>query len=142
MSLANNELWSIFDARRVKAPELKGIDAFVNAATGYVKNRRPVLPRLKAQALRIEALEPKVKNLGSVRFQEEVKEHRDLCRVNKLVGPHLDMAMALIREGALRAVGMRPFLVQIMGALAMCEGYIAEMATGEGKTLTDRKSVV
>jgi preprotein translocase subunit SecA len=136
MSLANNELWSIFDARRVKAPELKGIDAFVNVARGYLKNRRPVLARLKAQALRIEALEPQVKNLGSVRFQEEVKEHRDLCRVNKLVGPHLDMAMALIREGALRAVGLRPFLVQVIGALAMCEGYIAEMATGEGKTLT------
>jgi preprotein translocase subunit SecA len=136
VSLANSELWSIFDARRVKAPELKGVDAFVNAATGYVKNRRPVLPRLRAQALRIDALEPQVKNLGSVRFQEEVKNHRDLTRVNKLVGPHLDMAMALIREGALRATGMRPFVVQIIGALAMCEGYISEMATGEGKTLT------
>src|SRR5437588_3091795 len=45
--LANSELWSIFDARRVKAPELKGLDAFVNGLTGYVRNRRPVLPRLK-----------------------------------------------------------------------------------------------
>ena len=136
MSLANSELWSVFDARRVKAPELKGIDAFVNIATGYVKNRRPVLSRLKAQAARIEALEPQVKNLGSIRFKEQVKEYRDLTRVNKLIGPHLDMGMALIREGALRATGMRPLLVQIMGALAMCEGYISEMATGEGKTLT------
>ena len=41
-----------------------------------------------------------------------------------------------IREAALRALGLRPFPVQIMGALAMCEGAIAEMATGEGKTLT------
>jgi preprotein translocase subunit SecA len=136
MSLANSELWSVFDARRVKAPELKGIDAFVNIATGYVKNRRPILARLKAQAARIEALEPQVKNLGSVRFKEQVKEYRDLTRVNKLIGPHLDMGMALIREGALRATGMRPFPVQIMGALGMCEGYITEMATGEGKTLT------
>jgi preprotein translocase subunit SecA len=130
MSLANSELWSVFDARRVKAPELKGIDAFVNIATGYVKNRRPILARLKAQAARIEALEPQVKNLGSVRFKEQVKEYRDLTRVNKLIGPHLDMGMALIREGALRATGMRPFPVQIMGALGMCEGYITEMATG------------
>ena len=44
--------------------------------------------------------------------------------------------MAVIREAAFRAVGMRPFPVQLMGALAMCEGAIAEMATGEGKTLT------
>ena len=135
-TIANSELWSIFDARRVKAPELKGLDAFVNGLTGYVKNRRPVLSRLKLQAERIEALEEKVKTLGSTHFREAVKDHRDLARVNKLVDDKLDMGMALIREGAKRATGMRPFPVQIMGALAMCQGYISEMATGEGKTLT------
>jgi preprotein translocase subunit SecA len=136
MTLANSELWSIFDARRVKAPELKGVDATVNGVVGYFKNRRPVLSRLKAQAERIELLEPKVKDLGSSHFQEAVREHRDLGRVNKLVDEHLDMGMALIREGARRSTGMRPFPVQIIGALAMCEGFISEMATGEGKTLT------
>src|SRR5436305_3788200 len=135
-TIANSELWSIFDARRVKAPELTGLDAFVNGLTGYVRNRRSILPRLKAQAERIEALEPKVKDLGATHFREAVQEHRDLARVNKLVDEKLDMGMALIREGAKRATGMRPFPVQIMGALAMCEGYISEMATGEGKTLT------
>ena len=44
--------------------------------------------------------------------------------------------MAITREACWRAIGKRPFPVQIMGALAMCEGLIAEMATGEGKTLT------
>ncbi len=136
MSLANSELWAIFDARRVKAPELKGLDAFVNAGAGYVKNRIPVLPRLRAQALRIEQLEPQVKDLGSAQFRQTVAEHRNLGRVNKLQGESFDMAVALIREGARRATGLRPFLVQVMGALAMYEGYVAEMATGEGKTLT------
>ena len=136
MTLANNEFWSIFDARRVKAPELKGVDAFVNAGVGYVKNRRPILAKLKAQVERIEKLEPTVKDLGSTLFQERVAEARDLARVNKLTGDALDMGMALIREGARRATGMRPFNVQLMGALAMTSGYIAEMATGEGKTLT------
>jgi hypothetical protein len=42
--LASNELWSIFDARRVKAPELKNVDAFVNGLTGWIRNRRPILP--------------------------------------------------------------------------------------------------
>jgi preprotein translocase subunit SecA len=135
-TIANSELWSVFDARRVKAPELKNVDAFVNGITGYIKNRRPVLSRIRAQAERIEALEPKVKDLGSSAFQEAVQEHRDLARVNKLVDEKLDMGVALIREGAKRSTGMRPFPVQIMGALAMCEGYISEMATGEGKTLT------
>ena len=136
MSVAHSELWSIFDARRVKAPELKGLDALMNAALGKVKNRQPVLPRLRAQAQRIELFEPKVKDMGATIFREAVKEHRDLGRVNKLTGEQLDMGWALIREGARRATGMRPFLVQLMGAIAMCDGYVAEMATGEGKTLT------
>jgi preprotein translocase subunit SecA len=136
MTTAHSELWAIFDARRVKAPELKGVDAAVNAVTGHIKNRRPILSRLQAQAARIELLEPSVKDLGSTQFQEAIKEHRDLARVNKLTGDHLDRGMAIIREGARRATGMRPFPVQLIGALAMCEGYISEMATGEGKTLT------
>jgi preprotein translocase subunit SecA len=136
MTIANSELWSIFDARRVKAPELKGIDAFVNAGVGYFKNRLPVLSRLKLQTQRIEVLEPQVKDLGSTRFHEAVAEHRDLARVNKLTDEKLDMGMALIREGAKRATGLRPFPCQLMGALAMCQGYVSEMATGEGKTLT------
>jgi preprotein translocase subunit SecA len=136
MTLANHELWSVFDARRVKAPELKGLDATVNAVAGYAQNRRPMLARLRAQAARVEALEPKVKDLGATLFREAVAEHRDLARVGRLTGDALDMGTALIREGARRAIGLRPFPVQVMGALAMTSGYVAEMATGEGKTLT------
>ena len=65
MSSATNELWSIFDARRVKAPELRGLDAFVNSFVGWFKNRRPVLSRLKVQTKRITALEPEIHNLGA-----------------------------------------------------------------------------
>lgn len=45
-------------------------------------------------------------------------------------------AYALVRESAARTLNMRHFPVQIMGAIAMFEGHIAEMQTGEGKTLT------
>ncbi|QOV87817.1 preprotein translocase subunit SecA [Humisphaera borealis] len=136
MAEVANELWSIFDSRRVKAPELKGLDAAVNSMVGVAKNRRPVLSRLKAQVERIEAMESEMQNLGSTRFQEEVAASRDLARLGRLKDGALDRAMALIREGAKRASGLRPYKVQVMGALAMCEGAIAEMATGEGKTLT------
>ncbi len=134
--IADNELWSIFEARRVKAPELKGVDSFVNGVVGWVRNRRPVLARLTAAADRIEAMEPGVHDLGATRFREEVQSVRELARLGRLEGERLEYAAALAREGALRAVGMRPFKVQVMGALAMYEGAIAEMATGEGKTLT------
>lgn len=133
---ASNELWAIFDARRVKAPELKGLDVVANGIVGWFKNRRRMLARLKVQARRIEALEPEIHELGSTRFAEEVAKVRDLARVNRLEGEALDRGMALVREAAWRAVQMRPFPVQIMGALAMIGGNVAEMATGEGKTLT------
>jgi preprotein translocase subunit SecA len=133
---AANELWAIFDARRVKAPELKGLDALANSFVGWFKNRRRVLSRLRRQAERIELLEKEIHQFGATRFAEEVEKCRELARVNRLEGPALDRGMALVREGAWRAVGMRPFKVQVMGALAMIEGNVAEMATGEGKTLT------
>ena len=130
------ELWSVFDARRVKAPELKGLDAMANGVYGWVKNRRSVLAALKAQAERIERLEPEVQKLGSTAFGSAVAEMRDLARLDRLEGEHLDRALALAREAAVRSLGLRPFPVQLMGALAMIGGSIAEMATGEGKTLT------
>ena len=40
MSVVSDDLWSIFDARRVKAPELKGTDQFFSGITGWVKNKR------------------------------------------------------------------------------------------------------
>lgn len=135
-STAAKELFDIFDARRVKAPELKNIDALVNSAVGYLINRRPVLARLKVQAQRIEALEKDIHNLGATHFRDAVAECRDLARLDRLEGPAFDRAMAITREACVRARGQRPYPVQVMGALAMCRGMVAEMATGEGKTLT------
>ncbi len=131
-----NELWAIFDSRRVKAPELRGLDSVANAAAGWLKNKRRMLAHYKKQAQRIELLEKDVHDLGSTRFAEEVGKVRDMARRNRLKDEHLDRGMALVREAAWRAVQMRPFPVQIMGALAMIGGNVAEMATGEGKTLT------
>src|SRR5277367_4762420 len=136
MSTVNSELWSIFDARRVKAPELRGLDAAANGAVGWFKNRRRMLKSLRAQAARIEQLEPEVRALGATHFREKVEELKDLAKLSRLNGPALDMALACAREAAWRAIGLRPFDVQIMGALTMISGAIAEMATGEGKTLT------
>jgi len=133
---ASNEFWSIFDARRVKAPEMKGLDSLANGIVGYFKNKRRMLAHYKKQVARIEAMEKEVHELGATRFAEEVQKVRDLARLNRLEGPPLERGLALAREGALRAVGLRPFAVQLMGALAMIDGNIAEMATGEGKTLT------
>ena len=104
-----------------------------NVLWGWVQNRRPVLSQLKATAARVEALEPEIQKLNNASFRDAINECRDLARLNRLKGKHLDRALAIAREACLRSVGMRPFPVQIMGAAAMINGTIAEMATGEGK---------
>ena len=133
---ASNELFRIFDARRVKAKELKNVDLFVNGFFGWVKNHLPVLKQLKAASNRVDALEPEIKNLSSAHFADMVNEMRDVARLGRLKDQYLDRALALSREAAWRGLGLRPFPCQIMGALAMINGWIAEMATGEGKTIT------
>jgi preprotein translocase subunit SecA len=136
MTAINDELWAVFDARRVKQPELRGLDTVANSFAGFVRNRIPVLSRLRAQAERIEGLEPEIHGLSSSRFREEVAAIRDEARLGRLEGPVMDRAFAIAREAVVRSIGKRPFPVQIMGALAMNAGNVAEMATGEGKTLT------
>jgi preprotein translocase subunit SecA len=136
MSSALPDLWPVFDARRVKAPNLRGIDLQVHGVVGWFKNKRRVLSSLKAQALRIEGLEKEIHELSAHNFHEEVSQLRDVARRGRLEGPSLDRAMAMAREAAVRSLGLRPFPVQIAGALGMCRGLVIEMATGEGKTLT------
>ncbi|MFN4242852.1 MAG: hypothetical protein ACK4PI_06395 [Tepidisphaerales bacterium] len=167
MSVVSNDLHTVFDARRVKSPELLGLDFYVSGLTGLVRNRVPVLSRLKSLADRITALEPEVRKLSSRAFSEEVESLRELARRGRLEprspwerlagrwglrggagavaggvdhgaetdGPWL-RAWALAREAAWRSLGKRPYDVQIMGAIAITWGTFAEMATGEGKTLT------
>ena len=133
--LANAEYWAIFDARRVKATDLKGADLWLSSVVGWFKNHRPVLARLWKQAEQIDRLEGEIHNLPTARFREEAQKCEELARVGKLTGEALNRGMALVREATWRAIGKRPYLVQIICALAMNEGYIAEMATGEGKTI-------
>ncbi|HEV8377707.1 MAG TPA: hypothetical protein VGP99_02575 [Tepidisphaeraceae bacterium] len=133
---AAHEFWSVFHARRVKAPDLRGPDLLVSSAVGWIKNRRRVLARLKRQAEKIERLEPEIHALSTAKLSEAVEECRVLARLNRLKDAALDRGMAIVREGCFRAIGKRPYPVQIMGALAMCEGFVTEMATGEGKTIT------
>jgi preprotein translocase subunit SecA len=133
---ASQELFAIFNARRVKAPDLRGLDAMANGVKGWLRNHRPILRRLRKAAQRVEFLEGEIHALSATRFREEAQSLRELAAVGKLQGPSLDRALAVAREAVVRGIGLRPFPVQIMAALAMHEGAIIELATGEGKTLT------
>ncbi|MCD8907016.1 preprotein translocase subunit SecA [Staphylococcus arlettae] len=69
-------------------------------------------------------------------FQDKVQAEEDVQKQNKILDEVLPEAFALVREGSKRVYNMIPYRVQIMGGLAIHKGDIAEMRTGEGKTLT------
>jgi preprotein translocase subunit SecA len=74
---------------------------------------------------RIEALEPELQELSDEELTQRAGEAEELVEI-----------CAVGREAARRALGERPYDVQLLGVLAMLDGHVAEMATGEGKTLT------
>jgi preprotein translocase subunit SecA len=80
---------------------------------------------------------PQFKDLSEHALHEKLMEYREQFRRGQRFGEEVLLpALAAVREVSDRKLGLRPFLVQLIGALALHRGYLAEMATGEGKTLT------
>jgi preprotein translocase subunit SecA len=122
---------------RVPERPLKGLDAAVNGCIGTYQRRPGVLTELKREAEAVDRLAHEYRQLGDFDLQQRLLEFRRIYRrAGKIPETALTCALAAIREAADRSLGLRPFVVQIMGALALHKGYLAEMATGEGKTLT------
>lgn len=116
------------------------MDFWVNGLTGAVRNRIPVSKKLNRIVEQVSGMEEEIRKLGSIRFKEEVAELQALARTDRLEktdgGKPWIKAWAMTREGCWRAMGKRPYDVQIMGAIALTWGAFSEMATGEGKTIT------
>jgi preprotein translocase subunit SecA len=94
------------------------------------------LVRLRSLVRAVNSMEPSIRTLDSVRFSAAVGELRDKLQTCGLRPPLVCHAFALIREAARRSTGLRHYDVQLMGGLALLEGMIAEIETGDGKTLT------
>ncbi len=90
---------------------------------------------LQEAALKVSALEDSVTPLSDEALRGKTKEFRQRLADGETLDRILPEAFAAAREAARRATGMRPFDVQVMGAVALHHGWIAEMKTGEGKTL-------
>jgi preprotein translocase subunit SecA len=90
---------------------------------------------------RINALEPEMQELSDEQIRERAADIRDRLAGGTDVDDVLDETFALVREASWRSLGMRHFDVQLVGAMVLNEGQIAEMKTGEGKTLTATAAV-
>jgi preprotein translocase subunit SecA len=93
------------------------------------------MKRLSEQAAYMGSLEPELEALSDDELRGKTVEFRERLANGEALEDLLFEAYAAVREAAKRALGQRPFDVQLMGAIVLHEGDIAEMKTGEGKTL-------
>ncbi len=93
------------------------------------------LKRIGQYVARISELEPGVAKLDDVALAAKTTEFRARLDRGETLEQLLPEAFAVVREAAKRTTGMRPFDVQVIGGVVLHEGDVAEMKTGEGKTL-------
>ncbi len=94
------------------------------------------LKKFSALADKIEALEPEYAKLTDYELQAKTDEFKNRLEKGETLDELLVEAYATAREACFRVIGEKPYYVQLLGAIAIHFGNIAEMKTGEGKTLT------
>jgi preprotein translocase subunit SecA len=99
------------------------------------------LKRLGKQADKIEALGPEMERLSDDALRAKTDEFKERLQKGETLDDLLVEAFAVVREAARRVLGLYPYRVQLMGGIVLHEGNIAEMKTGEGKTLTSTMPV-
>ena len=93
------------------------------------------LKRLQKTVDQIEALEESYEKLTDEELKQKTEHFKERYQNGESLDDLLVEAYAVVREGSKRVLGLRPYPVQLMGAVVLHEGNIAEMKTGEGKTL-------
>ncbi|MEM9054228.1 MAG: preprotein translocase subunit SecA [Pseudomonadota bacterium] len=107
--------------------------SFAQKIFGSVNDRK--LKPMRRRVQKINTLEPMIEALSDNALRAKTDEFRKRLRDGASLDDILDEAFAVVREGAKRALGMRHFDVQLLGGMVLHNGAIAEMRTGEGKTL-------
>ncbi|MDH4134249.1 MAG: preprotein translocase subunit SecA, partial [Gammaproteobacteria bacterium] len=100
-----------------------------------------LLRQYRGAVVRINALESGLEKLNDAQLQAKTAEFRARVSAGEKLDELLPEAFAVVREASKRVMKMRHFDVQLMGAMALHQGKISEMRTGEGKTLTATLSV-
>ncbi|MCR1838159.1 preprotein translocase subunit SecA [Rodentibacter caecimuris] len=95
-----------------------------------------ILRKLKKQVIKINKLEPEFEALNDEQLRAKTDEFRERLNAGETLQDILPEAFATVREASKRVLGMRHFDVQLIGGMVLTNRCIAEMRTGEGKTLT------
>lgn len=107
-----------------------------NVLKKWIESDRRELRRIDKIANRVESYADQMSKLTDEQLQAKTPEFRERYQKGESLDDMLPEAFAVAREAAKRVLGLYPFHVQIMGGIVLHEGNIAEMKTGEGKTLT------
>ena len=109
----------------------------LNLLSKFIKSsNQKELDRIGNIVTKINSLEDEFKNLNDLDFPKKTLDFKEQVKQGKNLDELLPEAFALVREASRRARKERHFDVQIIGGVVLHEGKIAEMKTGEGKTLT------
>ncbi len=95
-----------------------------------------LLKQYRKTAAQINAMEPSLEGLSDEALRAKTQEFKDRVAKGESLDAILPEAFAVVREGSKRSMKMRHFDVQLVGGMALHYGKVAEMRTGEGKTLT------
>ena len=115
----------------------EGLDAFVHGLQGRWRRRGRGVSALHRDAQRCLAACEALRGCAASDLQARLEQAREALRCDpKEARGQLISSLALVGQLAWRSLGKQPYAVQFMGALAIHRGWLAEMATGEGKTLT------
>jgi preprotein translocase subunit SecA len=109
------------------------IGSFIKKIVGS-KNERE-LKRIQPMVQRINQIEPQILPLSNEELRSRTSAFKERIARGEPLVEILPEAFAVVREAARRTLGERHFDVQLIGGIVLHEGKIAEMATGEGKTL-------
>lgn len=118
-------------------PAVSAVDrALIEAFSGLAFRIRPGLRSLALRAAEIEGLSGEMAALSDTALREAADALRSPLLDRRFHQPLVARAFAVVRETATRRLGMRHYPVQLMGGLALLDGRLVEMQTGEGKTIT------
>ncbi len=112
-----------------------------NPLRKIIESDRGILRQLNQLANKVETYADDMAALSDTELQAKTPYFRELLAQGKTLDDILPEAFAVVREAAKRVLGLYPFHVQIMGSAVLHGGNIAEMKTGEGKTLTATMAV-
>lgn len=103
----------------------------------FVSENKTQIKKLKKIADKVVELEDKYKEFSDEQLRACTQEFKDRLNAGETLNDILPEAFAVAREASTRVLNMRHFYVQILGGIALHQGRIAEMGTGEGKTLVE-----